>query len=236
MNLHSWKGKEQTSLISPFSFKLSSKVDRINWSLSVREGTASGPLSTTPRHICQIRGISATREPRIGEEREKRQGFTFKSRAISNALRKKTKKTHVYFSLWLFRNKSPGLNRKKQQLAECIVNQLHAINKTWDETRQWVRGNAWLLFWPHFLCPVACRLDSACAFARSKTCLCHWLWWTGEASLLIGMMWFSDEPRYKWFPLPPSSLFVNPPLVEQVKWNVKNTWKHTADLSAFRCR
>lgn len=31
----------------------------------MREGTASGPLSTTPRHICQIRGISPTREPRI---------------------------------------------------------------------------------------------------------------------------------------------------------------------------
>lgn len=66
------KGKVQTSLISPFSFKPSSKVDRINWSLSTREGTASGPLSTTPCHICQIRGISATREPRIGEERDGR--------------------------------------------------------------------------------------------------------------------------------------------------------------------
>lgn len=31
----------------------------------MREGTASGPLSTTPRHICQIRGISTAREPRI---------------------------------------------------------------------------------------------------------------------------------------------------------------------------
>lgn len=35
----------------------------------MREGTANGPLSTTPRHICQIRGISAAREARIGGER-----------------------------------------------------------------------------------------------------------------------------------------------------------------------
>lgn len=34
----------------------------------MREGTASGPFSTTPCYICQIRGISATREPGIWEE------------------------------------------------------------------------------------------------------------------------------------------------------------------------
>lgn len=177
-------------------------MDRINWSLSMREGTASGPLSTTPRHICQIRGISSTCEPRIGEEREKRQGFTFKSRARSNTPRKKKENVYLSFVViseyvawsWLWPKKKNG---KKKHVAECIVNKLHAINKTWDETRQWVRGNAWLLFWPHCLCPVACRLDSACAFARSKTCLCHWLWWRGEESHLIGMMWFSGEPRYK---------------------------------------
>lgn len=83
--------KVQTSLISPFSFKPSSKVDRINWSLSTREGTASGPLSTTPRHICQIRGISATREPRIGEERDSRNSHLSHVQRI--ALRKKKKKS-----------------------------------------------------------------------------------------------------------------------------------------------
>lgn len=94
---------------------------------------------------------------------------------------------------------SPVTKKKKKQLAECIVNKLHAINKTWDETRQWVRGNAWLLFWPHCLWPVACRLDTACAFARSKTCLRHWSRWPGEDSHLTGMEQFSDELQRKQF-------------------------------------
>lgn len=35
--------------------------------------------------------------------------------------------------------------------------------------------------------PVACRLHSACAFARSETCLHRWLRCGGEGSHLIGM-------------------------------------------------
>lgn len=84
------KKTKRTSLISPVSFKPGSKVDRINWSLSMREGTASGPLSTTPRHICQIRGISPTCEPpnrgEGGRSRGGRRRFAPKSLAASNTL------------------------------------------------------------------------------------------------------------------------------------------------------
>lgn len=87
----------------------------------MREGTASGPLSTTPRHICQIRGISATREPRIGGERNGRDSHLSHAHGVT-LLREKKK----------FRNMSPGLNcnRKKIYIVEFIVNKLHAINKT----------------------------------------------------------------------------------------------------------
>lgn len=57
----------------------------------------------------------------------------------------------------------------------------------WDE--------AVSLFWPRCLRPVVCRLNSACAFARSKTCLCPRLRWTGDASLLIRRMWFGQTSK-----------------------------------------
>lgn len=56
----------------------------------MREGTASGPLSTTPRHICQVRGISATREPRIGGERNGRDSHLSHAQGVTLPGKKKS--------------------------------------------------------------------------------------------------------------------------------------------------
>lgn len=91
----------------------------------MREGAAGGPLSTAAWHICQIRGISPAREAGIREDRswhsshEERQNPSRKISSPELVVIFQTRRLVI-----------------KKKIEERIVNKLHVVHKSADETRQ----------------------------------------------------------------------------------------------------